>query len=30
VGLFENQRQKEPLFQGASDYGILVGFQYSL
>jgi hypothetical protein len=30
VGLFENQREKEPLFQGASDYGILVGCQYSL
>lgn len=30
VGLFENQREKEPLFKGASDYGILVGCQYSL
>ncbi|MGD2093124.1 MAG: hypothetical protein PVH61_43585 [Candidatus Aminicenantes bacterium] len=30
VGLLENQREKEPLFQGASDYGILVGCQYSL
>ena len=30
VGLFENKREKEPLFAGASDYGFLVGFQYSL
>lgn len=30
VGLFENQREKEPLFQGASDYGVLAGFQYFL
>jgi hypothetical protein len=30
VGLFENSREKEPLFAGASDYGFLVGTQYSL
>ncbi|NIM16792.1 MAG: hypothetical protein GTO45_32800 [Candidatus Aminicenantes bacterium] len=30
VGLFENEREKEPLFKGASDYGFLLGFQYSL
>jgi len=30
LGLFENEREKEPLFAGASDYGFLVGFQYSL
>jgi hypothetical protein len=30
VGLFENGREKEPLFKGASDYGFLLGFQYCL
>lgn len=30
VGLFENKRQKEPLFKGASDYAFLLGLQYRL
>lgn len=30
VGLFENKREKEPLFDGASDYGFLLGCQYRL
>jgi len=30
VGLLENKRKKEPLFKGASDYGILLGLQYRL
>jgi hypothetical protein len=30
VGLFENKREKEPLFKGASDYGFLIGLQYVL
>lgn len=30
VGLLETEREKEPLFKGASDYGFLVGFQYRL
>ncbi|UCH94040.1 MAG: hypothetical protein JSV88_27755 [Candidatus Aminicenantes bacterium] len=30
MGFFENQRQKEPLFSGASDYAYLLGLQYSL
>jgi len=30
VILLENAREKEPLFQGASDYGLLFGVQYTL
>lgn len=30
MGLLENERTKEPLFAGASDYGFLVGLQYKL
>jgi len=30
VGLFEGKREKEPLFEGASDYGFLLGLQYRL
>jgi hypothetical protein len=30
IGLMENEREKEPLFDGASDYGVLIGFQYRL
>ncbi|MCP5047586.1 MAG: hypothetical protein GY940_10465 [bacterium] len=30
VGLFENEREKEPLFEGASPYGFLLGLQYVL
>jgi len=30
VGLYEGEREKEPLFAGASDYGFLLGLQYRL